>query len=925
MCGGYSVIDEPLKVARYLIPSQAIKATQTPSIFSLSKACLDAYTGFYTALELSTTRQTDESNFDKNALLPTALDARLKFQAWAVNIDALQKDHLRTSLDFRLKEATNIRQRIIKILQGLQESLEDSILIVKGIEENDTWEVDALNDSEDERTSDSSHEAVHTSELEQLWLAIQGANANLMKMSVVIRNCPSHDDYLKAASRIKLDPRYDIVHVVEKHGSSSEDNKWMLERLGKAISRRRQYLSDREEHHGKLSRDWYETHATDEKKEAKTIASTKATTFIESGSVLKGDIIRQTQPRDEASSVGFQTPYDATMYEADANIKLTVPQPPKMAFEGVEFEFGEPFQCPYCRTEQMVKSKAAWKYERLLFLIIVYYSTPLLSMHLLEKHVFRDLRPYVCTFASCDLKMFPSRKEWFAHELQQHRRQWTCQYCEDQPCGSKEEFTKHIASKHNILYTGSQLEALVLQSEEPIDKFSASACNLCNEWAESLKSSDKNWKGKAAEHERSIEPHGTLKQFRAHLGRHMEQLALFALNGREEGDSMKDQNSKEDDVQHDISESENDSEASRDTSVHQQLHESVSSGDLQEIIPRTSEDSYKEVIGTSKAPFNLPVNFKPFTLDIKFTAPLSKLSYIIEDPDMSVHHLGEAVWRAKPWLTCRPLTFFQDGYVDAVEGAQLWKELNFPRRNEKDLESMCVVGITCGIGGSRITLLEEETWKGEEERLKAKIEDEEAKPEAAAELAKAIAAGKPPPYRKEKPPIRFKDCIGRKFTFPFHLCATWAAMEGLIQQAFLNVQIIGPWVAEGKYDMVGPNGKSIPPQVWEAVIEPGWAITMMMWPMPPNARMSKLPPLPPTSSIEDRTPSSSGSSSKSEKAKSKRILRWMKDCKTLFKKSRSSVGRKSRADLGSFLSGGDVEAITTGQGIETTNLSKDPR
>lgn len=28
-------------------------------------------------------------------------------------------------------------------------------------------------------------------------------------------------------------------------------------------------------------------------------------------------------------------------------------------------------------------------------------------------------------------------------------------------------------------------------------------------------------------------------------------------------------------------------------------------------------------------------------------------------------------------------------------------------------------------------------------------------------------------FEQEKP-IRFKDCVGRKFTFPFHLVATWA-------------------------------------------------------------------------------------------------------------------------------------------------------
>jgi hypothetical protein len=57
-------------------------------------------------------------------------------------------------------------------------------------------------------------------------------------------------------------------------------------------------------------------------------------------------------------------------------------------------------------------------------------------------------------------------------------------------------------------------------------------------------------------------------------------------------------------------------------------------------------------------------------------------------------------------------------------------------------------------------------------------------------------------------------------------------MEELIRQAFLHVDGIGPLVAEGHYDLIGPNGEIILPQVWETMIEPDWSISMHMWPMP---------------------------------------------------------------------------------------------
>jgi len=57
-------------------------------------------------------------------------------------------------------------------------------------------------------------------------------------------------------------------------------------------------------------------------------------------------------------------------------------------------------------------------------------------------------------------------------------------------------------------------------------------------------------------------------------------------------------------------------------------------------------------------------------------------------------------------------------------------------------------------------------------------------------------------------------------------------MEELIKQAFMHVDHLGPHVADGHYDLIGPNGEIILPQVWETMIEPDWSITMHMWPMP---------------------------------------------------------------------------------------------
>jgi len=124
--------------------------------------------------------------------------------------------------------------------------------------------------------------------------------------------------------------------------------------------------------------------------------------------------------------------------------------------------------------------------------------------------------------------IFRSRNEWFTHELQSHRRQWLCVLCAT-PFVSKAPFLFHLASAHRMSESDPQLHALVLQSEEPVDSISATACPLCDKWEDNIVDPKRNSKRAFLNEGQNVKPHGTLKQFRRHLGRHVEQLALFAL------------------------------------------------------------------------------------------------------------------------------------------------------------------------------------------------------------------------------------------------------------------------------------------------------------------------------------------------------------------------------------------------------------
>ena len=52
---------------------------------------------------------------------------------------------------------------------------------------------------------------------------------------------------------------------------------------------------------------------------------------------------------------------------------------------------------------------------------------------------------------------------------------------------------------------------------------------LCDEWEENILDPKRDSKRAFLNEGQNVKPYGTLEQFRGHLGRHMEQLALFAL------------------------------------------------------------------------------------------------------------------------------------------------------------------------------------------------------------------------------------------------------------------------------------------------------------------------------------------------------------------------------------------------------------
>jgi hypothetical protein len=81
--------------------------------------------------------------------------------------------------------------------------------------------------------------------------------------------------------------------------------------------------------------------------------------------------------------------------------------------------------------------------------------------------------------------------------------------------------------------------------------------------------------------------------------------------------------------------------------------------------------------------------------------------------------------------------------------------------------------------------------------------------------------------------------------------------QNIPQTAQVSSQVHG-----GQFDLIGPDGDVIAPDFWEELIEPGWTVTMNLWPLHMTAEV-----------IDDSQPSSTGAAEQnSSEPELKRLL-----------------------------------------------------
>ncbi|RMY74336.1 hypothetical protein D0863_03298 [Hortaea werneckii] len=437
-----------------------------------------------------------------------------RFRIWSTNLGAHHAPSDFRSIDHRLRDVPSVARHLNEVLTDLQDTLHDSLEISTGQRQDQSISLGHTTFgtllSNPDQPPEEDHRGI--SELGELLSALPELISGLFKISILIRKNTNTDRYRKSlisASHVPFNPEFDIGHVGEKFPKTRR-NRWLQERLGSAISQRRQYLRYSRDHHNRMSHESqqkaFELETIQQSHRSpstyfsrQTLAPTSATSIATAA--YRSSIDVQDLDRE------YDREYDDGASQASSTRSSKVSEicsDRAAIFDIHEVRKGTTeFECPYCWGIVTVEKPRSWR-----------------------KHVFRDLRAYVCTFRDCNAGLFEDRDTWFRHEMETHRSQLICVLCHEGGFMSKELLSKHLISDHGRTEQEFGTASTPAKAFRLLEGIAASLCPLCDDWTVQLR-------GKAAKKGTLLpvddEIMVSLPEFKRHLAGHQEELALFAV------------------------------------------------------------------------------------------------------------------------------------------------------------------------------------------------------------------------------------------------------------------------------------------------------------------------------------------------------------------------------------------------------------
>ncbi|KAF1950555.1 hypothetical protein CC80DRAFT_359652, partial [Byssothecium circinans] len=438
-----------------------------------------------------------------------------RLSLWIGNIGGLHRPESPLSLESRLQEAEDVFSHICELLANLNDVASELLQIASGKRPGEVAPASPI------AGGDEDQEADEISEEDELLQEVGACIARLFRVSSLIRQAAPRDLFAKALTknRFSFNDQFDIGHVGEKFPKLSSDGTyWLRKRLGSAITQRRHYLKYIHDHRDKLEgastlheppmapeiqpssiQQLRTTLPQGDSTSRPSTYITKATTLAP-GRITPQILTTEGDPDSDNDAQSYTTISRSVDGDMESSTSSRIPK-----LEDLQLRNRPEFECPFCHRMKKFKSERLWR-----------------------KHVFNDLRSYLCTFPNCSTagKMFGNINDWWQHEMQNHRISYFCRLCTSTSFFEESKFLAHARRQHAELLEDGDEHALLKISQKPLDQIPAEDCPCCSEWVDRLRARElPSYDSRGNTPDIAVPP--TL--FKRHLASHLEQLALFAI------------------------------------------------------------------------------------------------------------------------------------------------------------------------------------------------------------------------------------------------------------------------------------------------------------------------------------------------------------------------------------------------------------
>ncbi|KAL2796646.1 hypothetical protein BJX66DRAFT_299557 [Aspergillus keveii] len=338
---------------------------------------------------------------------PNVSNEMQRFDLWASSLGLYHTGH--SSLDYRFRDSPPLFQYALGLLNDLLETL--SIVAQLAEETSGPADVDDISggdvDSEEEDLSSYPSEELIKEYLCNITITVD----RLYALSFKVRNPAARTGLSRGLSGKDLDDdtriliegfkRWDLEHIIDlfrtwRNDVKREDleNHFLVRRLALANTHRRQQFKYWERRRAKYER--YHRAAMaglGQSGKARSTGMTNSEHGILSEPTTATGIGAAILADFDNESMGSKASYALKGDEIEE--KNILPAPPEIDPELREFE------CPYCfiLCSRRTLQPGAW-----------------------ERHVIRDMRPYICTFEACKepSQQYDTRPDWIGHEISKH-------------------------------------------------------------------------------------------------------------------------------------------------------------------------------------------------------------------------------------------------------------------------------------------------------------------------------------------------------------------------------------------------------------------------------------------------------------------------------------------------------------------------